>query len=70
MDKYLEFRDKYKDFIYDKYDISYDENNMIIKYYFRIEGLEEFTPLIKIKKKDIKNNNINNEMLNYLVFLY
>ena len=68
MNEFLDFRNKYKNFIYDKYDINYDEENMIIKYYFEIEGLETFNPSIKINKKYIKNNNINNNMLNYLVF--
>lgn len=68
MNNFLEFRDKYKTFIYDKYDINYDKDNMIITYHFRIEGLEEFNPSIKIKNKDIKNKTLNNDMLNYLVF--
>ncbi|MBR4262042.1 MAG: hypothetical protein IKQ35_01590 [Bacilli bacterium] len=68
MNEFLKFRNKYNNFIYDKYDISYDEENMIIKFFFSIEGLEEFTPSIKINKKYIKNKNINKNMLNYLVF--
>lgn len=67
-DKFLEFRKKYDTFIYDKYEISYDEDNMNIKYYFNIPGLTWFYPQIKINKKYIINPNINEDYLNSLVF--
>ena len=66
--KFLEFREKYDTFIYDKYEISYDEENMNIKYYFNIPGLTWFYPQIKINKKYILNDNINNDYLEYMVF--
>ncbi len=68
MDKFIEFRNEYKYFIYEKFDINYDDNYMIITFNFRIDGLEEFNPSIKIKKSNIKNTNINENMLNYIVF--
>ena len=67
-DKFLEFRNKYDTFIYDKYEIIYDEEFMNIKYYFNIPGLTWFYPQIKINKKYILNKNINEEYVNYLVF--
>lgn len=67
-DKFVEFRNKYDTFIYDKYEIIYDEEFMNIKYYFNIPGLTWFYPQIKINKKYILNKNINEEYVNYLVF--
>ena len=66
--KFLEFREKYNTFIYDKYEINYDDENMNIKYYFNIPGLTWFYPQIKINKKYILNTDINNEYLEYMVF--
>ena len=68
--KFLEFRKKYDTFIYDKYEINYDDEYMNIKYYFNIPGLTWFYPQIKINKKYILNQNINNDYLEYLVFIY
>lgn len=67
-DKFKEFRNKYNTFIYDKYEISYDEENMNIKYYFNIPGLTWFYPQIKINKKYIVNKNISDDYVNNLVF--
>ena len=58
-DKFLEFRKQYDTFIYDKYEIVYDEENMNIKYYFNIPGLTWFYPQIRINKKYILNKDIN-----------
>lgn len=49
--KFKTLREKYPDFIYEKYDISQDEENMILTFYFDIPGLTSFEPKIKIKKK-------------------
>lgn len=67
-DKFLDLRKKYDTFIYDKYEIIYDDEYMNIKYYFNIPGLTWFYPQIKINKKYILNSNINEEYLNSLVF--
>ena len=66
-DKFNELRKKYPDFIYEKYEILFDSENLNIKYYFNIPGLTYFYPEIKINKKYIKTN-YNEEYLNYLVF--
>lgn len=65
MDKFIEFREKYKDFIYKKF--SYEiKDKLEIKYYFEIPGLIEFTPEIKIPKEVIINE-IDKEYLEYLI---
>lgn len=66
--KFNELRDKYLEIIYRKYDISYDEEYIIIKYTFEIPNLKVFEPTISILKKDICNNNIDNNLLNSMVF--
>lgn len=65
MDKFIEFREKYKDFIYKKF--SYEiKDKLEIKYYFEIPGLIEFTPEIKIPKEVIKNE-LDKNYLEYLI---
>lgn len=68
MDKFNSYREKYKKMIFDKYEIVEDENDIIITYYFEIEGLEKFMPIIKIKKKDIFVENDRGEKFKNLVF--
>ena len=67
-EKFNQFREQFKEFIFDKYEITYDEENMNIKYYFNIPGLTWFYPEIKINKKYILNNDIKDDYLNDLVF--
>ena len=42
--KFNELREKYKEFIYEKYEYSFDGVNLNIKYFFHIPGLTSFTP--------------------------
>jgi len=65
--KFLEYRQKYPDFIYEKYEILEESEYLHIKYYFKIPELTAFTPEIKISKKDIKIE-YHPDYLNYLVF--
>ena len=65
---YLDLKDKYSRFIYDKYEIKEEDNIYKITYYFEIEGLAKFNPSLEINKKDIVNKNINHDFLNDLVF--
>ena len=67
-EKFNQFREQYKEFIFDKYEITYDEEYMNIKYYFNIPDLTWFYPEIKINKKYILNNDIKDDYLNDLVF--
>ena len=51
---YNELRDKYNTFIYDRYEITEDENKINITYYFEIPGLAAFNPKYEIDKKFTK----------------
>ena len=63
-----ELRKKYNKFIYEKYEINDDGDWWNITYFFDIPWLTEFRPMIKIEKKNIKNQNIDPDFVNYLVF--
>lgn len=66
-EKFNNLREKYPDFIYEKYEISFEEDYLKIKYYFTVPGLTTFSPEIKINKDSIKID-YDQEYLNYLVF--
>ena len=66
--QFEELREKYDKFIYEKYEINDTWDWWNITYFFNIEWLSTFTPSIKIDKKNIKNKNIDNDFLNYLIF--
>lgn len=68
MDKYLELREKYNTFIYDSYEIYEEDNKLVIHYHYIIENLEDFNTYLRIDKKDIINNNIDDCLLSYLAF--
>lgn len=65
---YNEIKGKYQNFIYDKYEILEKDDSYEVKYYFEIEGLKKFNPSLEISKKYIKNQNINLDFLNDLLF--
>ena len=65
---YLEIKDKYPKFIYDRYEINENDEEINIIYFFEIPNLAKFTPSLKIMKKDIENDNINRDFFNDLVF--
>lgn len=66
--KYEELREKYNKFIYEKYEINDGWDWLKITYFFNIPWLAEFRPIIQIDKKNIKNQNIDSDFINYLVF--
>ena len=68
MNKFEDLRNKYKEFIYEKYEIIENNNDYEIIFHFNIPGLTEFKPKIIIEKENITNKNINKEFLEYLVF--
>ena len=49
-EKFIEFRKKYPNFIYDSYEILDNEENVKIIYHFNIEGLTSFSPYYIIDK--------------------
>jgi hypothetical protein len=65
--KFLDFRNKYDTFIYDRFDIVDNIDIFEITFYFSIPGLCDFSPKLFIDKKHI-NCNIDSEFFNYLVF--
>ena len=66
--KFLEYRNEYKEFIYHGYDIEEDNNKIIITYNFEIPNLSKFNPITEINKNDIKFNSIDDDFLKYIVF--
>ena len=63
---FKELREKYTDFIYEKYEIEELEDILRITYYFEIPGLAKFTPQYEINKSIIKNEI--NDFAKYLIF--
>ena len=68
MDRYLELSNKYDTFIYDSYKIYHEDNKLCVDYHYIIENLEDFNTTLKIDENEIKNKNIDNNMLEYLAF--
>lgn len=66
--QFEELREKYDKFIYEKYEINDTWDWWNITYFFNIPWLVEFRPTIQIDKKNIKNQNIDKNFVNYLVF--
>lgn len=66
--KFVEFRDTYKEIIYRNYDINEVDGNIIISYLFEIPGLTEFRPTLSFSKEIIKNDKINSDLLKRIVF--
>ena len=68
MNKFLELRSKYQDFIYEKYEIKETEKEYEISFYFNIPSLTSFQPKLVIEKENITNHHIDNRFLKFLVF--
>lgn len=51
-EKYNELRKKYKNFIYENFKITNNKEEIILQFFFKIEGLTEFNPQIVIPKKN------------------
>ena len=68
MSKFEELRNKYPEVIYNNYQIEEKDNQLIITYEFITPSLDSFHPTIKFNKAIIKNKNIDNNLLNYIVF--
>ena len=66
---FLELREKYPEFVYDNYEVIETNIDYKVKYTYKINELE-FNPIITILKKDISNEHINKEYLDYLFFQY
>ena len=71
MDKSLEFkqyREKYKEFYYNKYIIRDDNEAIYLEYEFEIPGLIKFNPNLKILKKEFKIKTLDSEYVKNMVF--
>lgn len=66
--KFEKLRKEFPDFIYHGYDVSYDEEYMVIEYHYEIKGLTFFNPITKIPLKVINWQNKNKEFIDFLVF--
>lgn len=60
-----ELRDKYPDFIYEKYEIEENEDEYKFTFYFSVPNLTEYKPYIIMPKSD---KVIDRDLLEYLVF--
>lgn len=67
MDKFNYFRELYPNFNYNSYSIEEEKNELKITYNFEIEGLTEFTPVLRIPK-NIISVDVDNKFLEKLVF--
>ena len=66
MNRYLEYKDKYKTFIYDSFTIDDLDDKLVITYNYEIENLEKFNHIINIYKKP--NISYDRDYLEKLVF--
>ena len=71
MDKsedFRQYREKYKEFHYNSYNIVENEKEIHIEFEFEIPGLAKFNPTIKILKKDMKLKDTNSDYVKNMVF--
>ena len=68
MDKYLELSNKYDTFIYDSYKVYHEDGKLKVDYHYIIENLEDFNTTLEIDVSEIRNKNIDSNMLKYLAF--
>ena len=66
--EYEMLRKKYPNFIYKDYKIEEDSENIYLKYFFEIEGLEKFNPVITILKKNFKITDLSQNIVQNAVF--
>lgn len=66
--KFNEFREKYKDFYYNRYEIKDDGEFIYLEYEFEIPSLAKFNPVIKILKKSFNFRNIDDNYVKNMVF--
>ncbi len=66
--EYKNVREKYAKFIYHTYKIEEDSQNIYLKYFFEIEGLAEFRPVLTILKKNFKIHDLYSDISKNIVF--
>lgn len=60
--KFIELREKYKEFIFEDYSLREDNDYIYLEFKFTIPNLKTFTPNIKIKKKEYIKISIQNNV--------
>ena len=65
---FKQYREKYKEFHYNKYSIQEDDKEFILQFEFEIPGLIKFNPKTRILKKSFKWKDINNNYVKNMVF--
>ena len=65
---FASLREKYSKIVYKSYKISYLEDVIEIEYIFEIPGLRIFKHHINIPRKDLSNDNVDQNMLHSIVF--
>lgn len=71
MDKSLQFkqyRNEYKEFHFNNYSISEDNENIYLEFEFEIPNLSKFNPKLKILKKDLIFKSLQTEYVQNMVF--
>lgn len=66
--KFIEYREKYKEFIYHSFDIQDLTDKIEIKYEFEIPNLAKFEPKITIQKKSIPFKSTDDYFVKYIAF--
>lgn len=66
--KFKELREKYKEFIYEDYEIKENNEEICIEYKFEIPGCAKFKPNIKILKKNMNIKEIKGNKIKNMVF--
>lgn len=66
--KFIQYREKYKEFYYNSYFIKEDNEMIYLEYEFEIPKLTKFKPELKILKKNLKFKDISSEYVKNMVF--
>ena len=66
--KFLEYRKKYQEFIYNSYSIREDDDSIYIEFDFEVPGLTKFNPRIQMIKKSLNLKSINSNYVKNMVF--
>ena len=66
--QFEQYRKKYKEFLYNSYNINEDKDAIYLEYEFEIQGLTKFNHNIRILKKDFKFKSIDNIVIKNIAF--
>lgn len=66
--KFKEFREEYKEFCYNSYEITEDDENIYLEFEFEIIGLTKFKPTLRIAKKNMPFKSIDSVYVRNMVF--